>query len=338
MSIARQLTEQVYFALRYDLPPLTYYEWGLYDPQNRKRASSYVQDWGLRNTMAYLLAKPQFYQYRFFDDKGRFQEKCVELGIPTVPIIVEFEDGKVIWWSESRKLPETDLFTKPNNRSLGIGAERWTYEGPNGYRNSAGSLLSHNQVLGVLTAASKVQNHILQLRVLNHSSVAAIIDTALCTVRVLTLMAPNRTPEYLGGFLKLPTGNSIVDNITDQGGIAFPVDDKTGVLGRGTSADPYSAWFSHHPDTGVEVAGMQLPFWDQVVDLSLKAHGSLSTLPLIGWDIAITPGGPVVVEANVMPRFAFYQRVMGPIGESRLPEVIIEQFHHLEGSGEEDAL
>ena len=187
-----------------------------------------------------------------------------------------------------------------------------------------------------MTAASKVQNQVLQPRVLNHPSIAAITDTALCTVRVLTLMAPNRPPEYLGAYLKIPTGNSIVDNITDQGGIGCPVDGKTGMLGKGISADLTSAPFNHHPDTGAEMTGKQLPFWDQVVNLSLKAHGSLSTLPLIGWDIALTPGGPVIVEGNTLPRFAYYQRTMGPVGESRLPEVIVEHFDRLERAGKID--
>ena len=198
--------------------------------------------------------------------------------------------------------------------------------------------MSHDQLLGLLTAASKVEPYILQPRALNHPDIAAITDTALCTVRTFTFRAPNRPPEYLDGYLKFPTGNGVTDN-THQGGIASPVDKKTGMLRRAVSGDPISAEFSHHPDAGAEMSGMQVPYWDQVVDLSLNAHRALSTNPVLGWDIAVTPGGPIVVEGNAAPDVETFQRVTGrPIGESRLPEAMVEHFNLRERAGKERRL
>ena len=87
------------------------------------------------------------------------------------------------------------------------------------------------------------------------------------------------------------------------------------------------------------MAGMQLPFWDQVVDLGLNAHRALSKTPVVGWDIALTPDGPVLVEGNVIADIETFQQIMGrPIGESRLPETMVEYFHRWERAGKTEEI
>jgi hypothetical protein len=41
-----------------------------------------------------------------------------------------------------------------------------------------------------------------------------------------------------------------------------------------------------------------LPEWRQVMELALAAHTAFPEFPSIGWDIAITPSGVVLIEAN----------------------------------------
>lgn len=53
-----------------------------------------------------------------------------------------------------------------------------------------------------------------------------------------------------------------------------------------------------HPNTGVIFEGYQLPFWEETKKLVTKAHEQLKDIKSIGWDIAITPSGPVLLEGN----------------------------------------
>jgi glutathione synthase/RimK-type ligase-like ATP-grasp enzyme len=56
--------------------------------------------------------------------------------------------------------------------------------------------------------------------------------------------------------------------------------------------------------------------------MALAAHAELSALYLIGWDIAITARGPVILEANKAPDVEIEQRLDGPWGNGRFGELI----------------
>ena len=46
------------------------------------------------------------------------------------------------------------------------------------------------------------------------------------------------------------------------------------------------------------VEGVTLPFWPELQALCLDMHRTLTRRTLIGWDVAVTADGPVMVEAN----------------------------------------
>ena len=56
--------------------------------------------------------------------------------------------------------------------------------------------------------------------------------------------------------------------------------------------------FKAHPDSGETIIGRTLPHWPEVKRIAVAAHEEFKTLPSIGWDIAITEDGPVIVEGN----------------------------------------
>lgn len=90
------------------------------------------------------------------------------------------------------------------------------------------------------------------------------------------------------------------DNWT-LGGLSAVVDPETGELGRATRLPDGNVkeWFDHHPDTGAPITGQVVPHWREVHDLVLHAANVLSFMEYVGWDIVVTPEGPVVLEANI---------------------------------------
>ena len=64
---------------------------------------------------------------------------------------------------------------------------------------------------------------------------------------------------------------------------------------------------THHPDTDLRFKGIEIPFWDRCCRLCLQAAGLFPQLPLVGWDLAITPEGPVIMEGNHRPATDFFQ-------------------------------
>jgi hypothetical protein len=53
-----------------------------------------------------------------------------------------------------------------------------------------------------------------------------------------------------------------------------------------------------HPVTGAPTVGVQLPEWDAVLALVSRAAEAFAPLRAVGWDVAITDGGVVLLEAN----------------------------------------
>lgn len=56
---------------------------------------------------------------------------------------------------------------------------------------------------------------------------------------------------------------------------------------------------TRHPDTGAEFAGFRLPHAAGVRDLVLRAARAFAPLRTIGWDVAVTDSGPLLIEGNV---------------------------------------
>ena len=100
----------------------------------------------------------------------------------------------------------------------------------------------------------------------------------------------------------MPVGTSAADNF-DAGGIAAPIDVETGRLGRAVRKRGTASLVAvdAHPDTGAVIAGRELPQWRTVRAVTCRAHALLPSLGFVGWDVAITPDGPVLVEGNQSP-------------------------------------
>ena len=55
-----------------------------------------------------------------------------------------------------------------------------------------------------------------------------------------------------------------------------------------------------HPDTKVELSGVKIPYSDEIKKLVLeKAAFAFFEHPYLGWDVAITTGGPCLIEVNL---------------------------------------
>jgi hypothetical protein len=94
------------------------------------------------------------------------------------------------------------------------------------------------------------------------------------------------------------TVNSPVDNMA-MGNIAAPIDVETGkIKGKAAYQDIRKDPVSHHPITGVELIGFQVPYWSEVLKLVREAALHNTSNKSIGWDVAVTEKGPSFVEGN----------------------------------------
>jgi hypothetical protein len=71
-----------------------------------------------------------------------------------------------------------------------------------------------------------------------------------------------------------------------------------------------------HPQTGVVFKDYQLPCYKEVVEMATSLHMLFQQFFMIGWDIGITPEGPVVVEGNNITTIYPFQVIYGGLRSS----------------------
>ena len=104
-------------------------------------------------------------------------------------------------------------------------------------------------------------------------------------------------------YFRLISGSAIVDNVSDgaSGHLVAGVSLDDGALGAAMTTDE-TAWgrqaLESHPDTGLAVAGLRLPYWEEACRLVCAVAPRFLPLRALGWDVALTPAGPVIVETN----------------------------------------
>ncbi len=129
----------------------------------------------------------------------------------------------------------------------------------------------------------------------NHESISAVYPHSLNTLRMTTIRTADGTWHLRLPFIKFGQSGSQVDNIS-AGGLFAGIDEagRAGLLHSSKSFESLEC----HPDTGHRVQGMEVPFFTEARELALRASNAVGFLRTIAWDVAITPGGPTIIEGN----------------------------------------
>ena len=312
-ELATQLVERrLYFSAGILAP--WYYIFSLHRDGER-RARTYLQrcetKWG-----AFLVLRSR--NGSQLSDKLAFAKRCEANGVRCVPSVLYLDGGMT---SDSPELPDCDLFVKPDRtapRSWSRGEEN----------------LNDAQLIARLRAQGRKTPLIVQKRFEPHPAIAQLTSGALPTVRALTCLSEKDTPEVMAAVFRMSFGtNRTVDNI-HAGGLACGVSPEAGILGEASNlgSDARLGWHSKHPTTGASIEGVQLPHWEELQALAVKAHEAFADRVIVGWDIAIDPDGPIIVEGNGSPDMDLMQRFMelGFCHQHRFSELLA---HHLRKRG-----
>lgn len=120
------------------------------------------------------------------------------------------------------------------------------------------------------------------------------------TIRVYTAYnSQTKEVSIIKTVIRVGVGDSIVDN-SHSGGCAYEIDKESGYIISPFYANNRISSFIH-PNTHICMIGKKIPFWDEVIEISIKGAKKLPNCCFIGWDVAITKNGPLLIEGNHMP-------------------------------------
>lgn len=246
------------------------------------------------------------------DDKVQFYEHCTRHGIATANILTVIAAARTAGNSvphaySTRELEEIlapgEYFIKPSNGSHGVGAFSLVV-GVSGLK-WAGRNGSFEDFFQYCVAALKhARALIVQPKLSNHHEIRNFTRAkGLSTIRVVTVRKSGNI-VVIGACMRIIVGESEVDNFSHGAGgnlvAAVDVDNGQLVTARGSRSRhwPEMMHVNEHPSSGTPIVGLTLPHWPQMIELVKKAHNSIASLHTVGWDVAITDAGPVIVEAN----------------------------------------
>ena len=158
--------------------------------------------------------------------------------------------------------------------------------------------------------------YLVQPCVVQHPVMDSIYDKSVNTLRILTILDKETGKAIsVAGEVRFGAHGSVVDNLA-AGGVAVGIDLKTGQLSEfGICKKGGAKRASCHPDSQIRFADVRIPFVQDAVDLAEKLHEKLSSIRVIGWDIAITSDGPVFIEGNDNAEISGLQTVNGGLAK-----------------------
>lgn len=137
--------------------------------------------------------------------------------------------------------------------------------------------------------------YVFQDLVRQHTALAQLNESSVNTVRLVTVHeAAGARP--LTAALKVGAPGARVDNWV-RGGLIALVDVEQGII-RGDALHRAQPSVPAHPVSGIRFDGFEIPHFARCVEAACQFHNDFYGFHTIGWDIAITDGGPVFIEGN----------------------------------------
>ncbi|MDT7829339.1 sugar-transfer associated ATP-grasp domain-containing protein [Pricia sp. S334] len=238
-------------------------------------------------------------------DKFLFSLLCEKYGLPSPKVVSYnmngsfFYNGKV----QSAGIVE-ELFECFKNVLQTSGVKRLFIKSFCGYGGTEVFLLEYSSLKEdlkkfgniILTGAFVHQEGIVQ-----HAEVNKIYPHSINTLRVETYIENSGKINILGMVMRFGAGGKFVDNLS-SGGFSVPVEPLTGnLMPKGLQRIRFGGnVYYRHPDTDFEFKGYKIPYFNEARQLCLQLAQHIPNR-LVGWDIALTPNGPVVIEGNHTP-------------------------------------
>ena len=161
------------------------------------------------------------------------------------------------------------------------------------------------QQLSLKELCRQYDGWIFQEKLQNSPVIDELYSHSLNSFRLMTYMRGAKV-EVLYAMLKLGNNYKPTDN-AHTGGMYIKVNINSGMLSSISYDEEFNEYIKH-PISNIEFRNKSIPCFRQVIDTARKAAKAFPYLRFIGWDIALTDAGPVVLEGNSSPGLTIIQR------------------------------
>ena len=293
---------QVHQIIKYGHPEHFFFMYG-FDVMTKKERFAYVDYLTFKKRRDYLNYNYAHNSTCILRNKFYFGVFAQKFNIPVADNLFYYVDGKLydlrkdglqeISFSEFCAQSNRELFCKIVNGECGHNV--FVLE----IRESA--LYFNNNPISPTELKEKMNgaDFLFQKKVVQHPELSRLHPSSLNTIRLTTVRnLKTGKIRVWPSALRIGIHGSYVDNLS-QGGIIVGVDLETGRLHEdGFQRPEFGGRTMQHPDTGVVYSDFVIPFFEEVKKKAVEFHSFIKDIHSIGWDVAITPTGPLFIEGN----------------------------------------
>lgn len=271
--------DMIYNYFVYDVFPQEYYHFGFYKKKSKDKKSYFTTRLYCKRRKE--LSDPQ-YENVIFLDKYVFSKVFHEFyGRRCMLITKDTDKNSVMEFMRNVK----KAVYKPLEACEGIGIKSYSVNDFKSVEELCNVLLKENQGGSALLDEWLVQS----------DDMNKFYDKGVNCIRIYTFLYDGHF-EFLDAKVSFGTNSDIV-NATLKGNLFASVDVNSGVI-TSDLTDYTLAVYKEHPVTHFTAKGTQLPCWDRVLEIAKQAAYCVPKVAYVGWDIALTPDGPVLIEGN----------------------------------------
>ena len=208
--------------------------------------------------------------------------------------LTEYQGKSCDWPGWLSALDGSKFFVKPVSGNHGRYAGQLEINGD--VLRFNGKKLDPDQARQVLLAGPG--DFLLQQWIDQHPDMSIHSKGTVNTIRALTVRLSPEKVILFHAVMRNGRTDRFLDNF-HAGGIAVQVDVESGkTIGEGVQLRP-RANLKHHPDSNKPLAGLAIPHFEALKAMLIKAHRMFPGLRSIGWDVAVSLQGPVIIEGNL---------------------------------------
>ncbi len=236
-------------------------------------------------------------------DKFVASRYLTSLGFPTPRALALLYQDSMLLPCSGRELPLSALADNPDDLFRDCICKPITDFAGRGIfslRVDHGAIVVNGRPETIETFSRRVLDtrYLVEEKIVQHERMAKLNPHCVNTIRLATYLE-GQTVRPFAAAVRLGTNRNVTDN-WHTGGLIVRLDLETGCLGpHGVTHPDFEGKFHKtHPDTGEAFYGYAIPCWREALEMALAAHKYFYGTLTIGWDIAITPTGPLFIEAN----------------------------------------
>lgn len=138
--------------------------------------------------------------------------------------------------------------------------------------------------------------------IIQHPDVSKLNPYAVNAFRVVTLLDKNCKPHILANALRINLDDAEAVGCTDA---YMRLNEKGEICSR--VVDDLANVYEEHPLTHYKFKNAKIPFVKEALEMCKKAALKVPEVRYVGWDVAITPNGPIIMEGNEYPSYGLVQ-------------------------------